>query len=846
MEIMILIAVLCFLCVFILLIANLAALANCCGKLRSLNRRLDRFELQWLLHPPPPAPPPERRQPEPGVQKPSAGPPLSLSEPAGPVAAMNPDTAPAPELPPAVPETPAAGRAGKFAAALAAESAPKPFPAAPVPSPRPVSSPLFSAKEEPVPPLPEFDRKAQEALQKIWNWISVGEEYRPGKVAVEYAVATVWLVRSAVLLLLIGIGFFVKYSHDNNLFPPQLRIAGVILLGLAVIAAGCRLSRNLRYRLLGFGLAGIGVVTLYFSIFASASIYRFLPNTAAFPLMILITVAGALLSLRLNSLFVALAAVLGGYATPVLLSTGAKQLPELFGYLLMIGAGSLFLAFYRNWRLLNFVAFVSNGALFCGAVWKFYDPQLPADWRAVVGFGSGFFVLFSVLPLLYSLLHRLKITLLETLLLAVNTAGFLWIAVRSTQQAFPGMRYEAGVTVFAALVFAAEFLICVRCRVRDRNLYLSLLTFSSLAVALTVPLLFSASWITAAWAIQAALMLYLGVRSGSRFLQLLASVLYVVAGGHAAALLGGGGAYVSYLAGLTDRLVSLGTFSLSLVAGCFVMRRGSGSPPSEAVTANEPPVFGEWKSTAFACLFFWGAAVSVFLLCRIEIGKLPDVVPTLRLLLCAVLYLGTLAFLLRQDRFCATSAIRRIMAVAMIASGCDLARLALTARYADYPALAGFRLAGFLIFSAGAAAVALVLRNRHSRESMAELFGSFAGAVWFVYSSAELYRALNLYLPEFATGGLSVFWAVYALALLVGGIRYRKKPLRMTGLALFGVVAAKAIFLDLARLPSLYRVLAFLAMGLLFFIGAFAYMRVEQLFRPRDGEPERGGGGHEA
>ena len=68
----------------------------------------------------------------------------------------------------------------------------------------------------------------------------------------------------------------------------------------------------------------------------------------------------------------------------------------------------------------------------------------------------------------------------------------------------------------------------------------------------------------------------------------------------------------------------------------------------------------------------------------------------------------------------------------------------------------------------------------------------------------------------------------------------------MTGLALFGVVAAKAIFLDLARLPSLYRVLAFLAMGLLFFIGAFAYMRVEQLFRPHDGEPERGGGGHEA
>ena len=62
-----------------------------------------------------------------------------------------------------------------------------------------------------------------------------------------------------------------------------------------------------------------------------------------------------------------------------------------------------------------------------------------------------------------------------------------------------------------------------------------------------------------------------------------------------------------------------------------------------------------------------------------------------------------------------------------------------------------------------------IARGMDPKKCMAELFGSFAGAVWFVYSSAELYRALNLYLPEFATGGLSVLWAVYALVLLVGG-----------------------------------------------------------------------------
>ena len=84
-----------------------------------------------------------------------------------------------------------------------------------------------------------------------------------------------------------------------------------------------------------------------------------------------------------------------------------------------------------------------------------------------------------------------------------------------------------------------------------------------------------------------------------------------------------------------------------------------------------------------------------------------------------------------------------------------------------------------------------------------------------------------------------MLWAVYALLLLIGGIRFRQRAMRYCGLSLFAVVAVKAILLDMAKLPSLYRVLAFLAMGLLFFVGAFAYMRVEQLFRPDGEETEK-------
>ena len=842
-EILIVLLVLFFLLGgVVLMIVNVIAVNACRNAVMRLTERLERFERQGMFRPPVPAPKPE---PKPEISAPRKAAPTPAPMP-------KPPAAPAPA---AVPKTisvsaPKPVSAAEFAGKLTSSwSAPEQKPAvpaapkaAPVPASKPESEPVSIPELQPS----EFERRAGEALRKIWSWIVVGEEFRPRRVAVEYAVATVWLVRCAVLLLLIGIGFFVKYSHDNNLVSPQARIAGVILLGLAIVGVGCRLVKSERYRLLGFGLSGVGVVTLYFAIFAAASIYKFLPVAAAFPLMILITIFGALLALRQNSLFVALVAVIGGYATPVLLSTGAKHLPELFAYLVLIGAGALFLAFYRNWRLLNFVAFLLNYGLFLGAVHKFYDPLSRADFGQTVGFASVLFVLFSLLPLLYSLVHRKKVTLLEVLLLAANAALYLVTAIWAVEKSFPDSRYGAGVTLFAAVVFALEFCACVKFRVRDRNLYLALLVFASFAVALTFPLLLSGHWIVAAWAIQAVAMLYLGNRCGSRFLTVLALLLYAVAAFDAVVMLREltFARPEHYWAGMLDRLVSLGSCTLALAAGCFILKRsGSGEVQRpEVVGANEPEPFNAVLNGEIVNVFFWGAAIFAFVLFRIEIGNFPVFAPVLRVTLSSVLYLGTLGFLLCRYRRSGNRTLGGWMAALVIAAVADLVRLAFFGQKVDYPLDCGFRLAAFLLYSAGLAWTAKLLCVRKETSRNFAGFFAVAGCVlWFGYSSVELYRGLTIYVPEFAAGGLSVLWAVYALLLLIGGIRFRLKAMRYCGLSLFAVVAAKAILLDMAKLPSLYRVLAFLAMGILFFIGAFAYMRVEQLFRPVREEKEKKG-----
>lgn len=73
---------------------------------------------------------------------------------------------------------------------------------------------------------------------------------------------------------------------------------------------------------------------------------------------------------------------------------------------------------------------------------------------------------------------------------------------------------------------------------------------------------------------------------------------------------------------------------------------------------------------------------------------------------------------------------------------------------------------------------------------------------------------------------LSAFWATVGFAAIVYGLVRDHKRLRLGGLFLLGVAVAKVFLYDLAALESIYRVLSFIALGLLLLAGAFAYQRM--------------------
>jgi uncharacterized membrane protein len=63
----------------------------------------------------------------------------------------------------------------------------------------------------------EFNDRAGEILRKSWSWFVVGEEFRNPRFSMEYAVASAWLLRAAITILLLGGVFIANYSIEKGI-----------------------------------------------------------------------------------------------------------------------------------------------------------------------------------------------------------------------------------------------------------------------------------------------------------------------------------------------------------------------------------------------------------------------------------------------------------------------------------------------------------------------------------------------------------------------------------------------------------------------------------------------------
>ena len=160
-------------------------------------------------------------------------------------------------------------------------------------------------------------------------------------------------------VLFLGVVFLVKYSFENNLITPVMRIVLGAVIGLALIAGGWFTAvRN--YRAPGQSLCATGVLVLYTDIFAAHAFYNLIALPFTFALMSAITLAAFLLAVILDAQVVGALGLVGGYLTPPLLSNAPDNPMFLFGYVALLNFGIAAVVLRKKWDYLLMLAAIGT------------------------------------------------------------------------------------------------------------------------------------------------------------------------------------------------------------------------------------------------------------------------------------------------------------------------------------------------------------------------------------------------------------------------------------------------------------------------------------------------------
>src|ERR1700674_2454928 len=140
----------------------------------------------------------------------------------------------------------------------------------------------------------------------------------------EKRIGEYWLNRIGIIAMLIGVSYFLKYAFDNNWIGASGRIAIGLLAGIGLIlwSEGFR-ARG--HKAFSYSLKAVGIGTLYLSLWGAFQVYHLISATAAFLAMAVVTAATIVMALAEDAELLASFALIGGFATPVLLSAGENH-----------------------------------------------------------------------------------------------------------------------------------------------------------------------------------------------------------------------------------------------------------------------------------------------------------------------------------------------------------------------------------------------------------------------------------------------------------------------------------------------------------------------------------------
>lgn len=596
----------------------------------------------------------------------------------------------------------------------------------------------------------------------------------------------------------------------------------VAIAGLIALAAG-EVTRRRGYGIVAKGVTALGFALLYLSVFAAYGYYHlFDSQTPAFVLAVLVTLAAMLYAVTLNEVVMAFLALLGGFLTPVIVSTGENRPMALFTYTLILGIGAMLCGYYRKWRAVNLLAFLGTFGLYTAWFEEFYRPEIskvaegaPEQMPIALAWLGVFLGVYLVLPLLYELVKKVKARKEDVLLVLANAAVvfyYLWTILFA--------EYRQGLA-FCALGLCAAHLVMMSAAVKrckdDLNLRLALLAISLFFLTIAVPLYLKMYAIAMAWAVEGVILAVIGLRYRSFWTQL-----------------GGAVALLLSFAQLIHRLpMHRAAFDLvfnpafgtwCFVAGallvCHIIYRRTSK-----LSDNQRGQIAQFLYAATILLLMAAAAMEWWWHCDYNVTEKTIGNRNFIRGMVIIFTVFPLLFLIRP--VCPRGTAGKIVAMILAGAGAVLTMVAFSeVHISSFRIFANVDLGIALIFVAGLFVAAWLLKRTPQKKYNVLFSVIFTLAVIFVLwilLTEEIYLywyCRNRFAAKIANWRflshmyISVMWAVYGAALMVIGF-WRKVPLlRYVALGLFVLLLAKVFILDTSAVKSVYRIAAFLATGL--------------------------------
>lgn len=396
---------------------------------------------------------------------------------------------------------------------------------APIPVPPPAGTMLVPPSAETVshavPGTPQSSAPPLIHAQPAPQPVSAKE--RPD---LEKKIGQYWLNRVGIVAILIGVSYFLKLAFENDWIGPAGRIAIGLLAGIGFILWSERFRKR-GYAGFSYSLKAVGIGTLYLSLWGAFQIYHLIPAAAAFAAMIVVTASTIALALSQNAELLASFALIGGFATPILLSTGQNHEAVLFSYVCLLDAGILEMAAAKPWRRLLWGSFAGTMILYWGWYSDYYSP----DQRALtIFFAALFAAIFAAIPLMTRYARSTRFSgpsMTLTLLPLLNAAAF-FLALYEMYE------YETATLTWFALALAAVYLILANAFARrnpTEDAKVVQLLHVAIAIAfitIAIPLKLDREWITIGWLIESAVLLFVSVKTRTNFLRYLAATALVL------------------------------------------------------------------------------------------------------------------------------------------------------------------------------------------------------------------------------------------------------------------------------------------------------------------------------